>query len=307
MMTAEMTTFKEWKTKKTRNKRFIIAACAIVGGYALLCAALKPYFASTPDCGQPCPEGKGCEPLGYSFDAKAAPKIPGVPGGIWYKAALTNRSCLKVYHLSVSSVYDSDRMTDGKFEFWMRLEDSKGKTVRRQPNRTPDGGMAWDFGKAKGSESFATGTVHPYYLDTRKLGEMMDEGRLEDGRTTLLPGESIATIPSVLSPYKLIAKASSLPGGGIADGIGPMPIENSKAFPTPPVGFSWLEGYDLPPGRYTVRNGYTGGYLTQTSNPRWDRIPSWLKFVLSAAKPRVEFNDRAVDIRGTDVTIEVTK
>lgn len=309
MMTAEMPTLKEWKARKGRKRRLAGALLAFVVVYALLCAALKPYFAAPNDCGQPCPEGRGCSPLGFTFQALPARKIPGISEGIWYKAEITNRSCLELWRVHIDSFYSSDANLSYKgLGIWIKVFDHNGKEIPRSIRQTPDGGMAWDFGSAKGSQAFQKGTIHPYQNDRKYVGRLLAEGwKTEDGATTIMPGKSFGTVPSVVAPYRVVSTSVKLPDGGIADGTGLMDVENPAAYPAPPQGFRWLEGYSLHPGRYTVRSGFSSSFLASPIHPRWERMPNWLKFALEPARPRAIIEQPEVDLTASDVMIEVTK
>ena len=303
-----MKTFKQWEAQKSRNKRFGIAALVLVAGYALLCVILRPYFAVRPSCGAPCPEGIGCDVLGFAFQALPAKRVKGVFPGIWYKAELFNRSCLRLEDVHIDSFYSYDADYSAKgYQLWLKIFDSSGKEVHRiYPH--PDGGISWNYPGANGSEEFNKGTIHPYQNDKTYLDRLIAAGwKTKDGATVLTPGASFATIPSAVSPYRLASTSERTPDGGVADGIGRIPATSRETFSTPPDGYRWIEGYALPPGRYTITSGYIAPFLTEKMHPRWDRIPGWLQTLLFPAAPYRQMEMKEVELSAPDTIIEVPR
>ncbi|MBI2788810.1 MAG: hypothetical protein HYX59_09025 [Elusimicrobia bacterium] len=311
MTTTKLPTFSKWADHIAKRKRAILAVLFIVVCVAVARESLRRYLAAPPACDQPCPEGLGCDPLSLNVEVKPTRIKAGEPHALWYRAELKNRTCRRLSVLNAKAFVDSEKLFRKSGGLWVSVTGPDGHEIKQLPLPQPDGGARWDFGSAQGQKIFPEGTIHPYRSDEQSYQEARRSGKLdEDWYIVLHPGESFATIPSQLRPYRIVA-ASSNRSGGFSHGYAWVDADDAPPFPKPPEGFQAFDRYSFDrPGRYSIKFGYDAEPSFMTVKPRWESLPKpvqhWLAKLglwpdydlkLDAAKVRLETSPQVIEVR----------
>lgn len=270
----KLPTFSKWAAKLVERRRPLIAALFVVACFAVAHEALRRYFAAPLVCDQPCPDGVGCDPISLSVEIKPARIKAGAQHALWYRAELKNRTCRRLSVLNAEAFIDPDKQFSKSNGLWTTVTGPDGRELKRLSTSQADGGVAWDFGSAKGRKIFPGGTIHPYRIDEPIYQQALRSGQLGDNWFIVLkPGETFATIPSRIRPYRIVATSSS-EGGGISDGFAWVDADDAPSFPTPPEGFQAFDRYSFKrPGRYSIQFGYVAEPGFMTVLPHWEGLP----------------------------------
>lgn len=164
---------------------------------------------------------------------------------------------------------------------WVAVTGPDGQEFERLPPPGPDGGIAWNYGASAGVSISTRGTIYPYQPDFELINQLYRSKRVSEyDSVDLKPGESFASIPFQLRPYRIVATSVNS-GESITDGTARVNVENPPAFPLPPEGFSLLDRYPLSrAGTYKIRAGYRADLRIHPVFARWERMPSLLAAIL---------------------------
>lgn len=303
-------TFRRWAAKLVEQRRIVITVLLVAACLAVAHESLRRYFAAPLACDQPCPEGIDCDPLSLSVDVKPARIKAGAPHALWYRAELKNRSCRRLSALNAQAFVDSKKLFWKSGGLWVTVIGPNGREFKQLPLPQPDGGARWDFGSAQGQKIFPGGTIHPYREDDAVYQKALRSGKLDgDWYIVLYPGESFATIPSKLRPYRIVA-TSSTRGGGFSHGYAWVDADDAPSFPAPPEGFQAFDRYSFNrPGRYSMTFGYDAEPNYMTVHPHWEALPKavqvWLTKIGLHPKYGLKFSKTAIHLKTAPQIIEV--
>lgn len=274
-------TLQKWAAKLAEQKRTALVLLIAALCLAVVHESLKRYLAAQPPCDQPCPSGLDCAPLSLSAEIKPRRIKAGTPYALWYRVELKNRSCRRLAMLPVSAFIDSQELLGNSRGLWISVTAPDGRELERMPKPQADGGVAWDYGSEKGRKISTGGTIHPYRADRTAYERARRSGKLESGEYLVLdPGDSFASIPSKLNPYRIVATSMSK-DGAFADGISWIDAADAPSFPEPPEGFQSFDRYTFQrPGRYSLNFGYVAKPSFEIVHPHWDSLSESTRHLL---------------------------
>lgn len=302
--------FTKWGEKMLARKRTIIVVLLVLVAHAAIRGYLKDYYAVIQPCDQPCQDGISCDPLELSFEVIPNNLRESNLESLWYRATIKNRSCREITPISVEGLLDSTELQEIAGPFSITIRDASGRELERLPPPGSDGGIAWDFGSAKGVDISTQGTIHPYQPNFELIKQLRDSGKLSKlNYVSLNPGESFESITSLLRPYRIVATSARTEDGGFAHGYRWVRVENPPEFPMPPKGFIFLDRYKFPrPGRYTVTASYRGEVSLYPIFKRWEDRSRWLDLIFWGTYPsRLNSKRRNVKVLAPAVSIEVVR
>lgn len=302
MTKTKLPTFKKWAAKLAERRRALFAAVLVAASISIAHESVRRYFAAPLACDQPCKDGTDCEPLGLSVEIKPKRIKAGAPHSLWYRAELKNRSCRRLGVLNAQAFVDSKTLFWKSGGLWLTVTGPDGRELQQLPLPPPDGGARWDFGSAQGQKIFSGGAIHPYRKDDAAYQQALRSGKLDGNWFLALdPGETFATIPSKLRPYRIVATSSSR-GGGFAHGFAWVDVDDAPPFPAPPQGFQVFDRYAFTrPGRYSIKFGYDAEPAFETVNPHWEALSKPVQNQLAKIGLRPDFG---LKIRATKVRLE---
>lgn len=310
MTKTKLPTFSKWAAKLVERRRTVYVALFVAASFAAAHESLRRYFAAPLDCDQPCPEGVDCDPLSLSVEVKPVRIKAGTPHALWYRAELKNRSCRRLGTLNAQAFVDSKELFWKTSGLWVAVTDPDGREFKQLDLPRPDGGTRWDFGSAQGQSIFPGGTIHPYRKDQAVYQEAVRSGKLDENWYLVLdPGESFATIPSKLRPYRIVATSSSR-GGAFSHGYAWVDADDAPSFPAPPEGFQAFDRYSFKrPGRYSIRFGFIAEPFITIVHPHWEALPEsvqkWLAKIGLRPERSRKFWEAKVSLETAPQVVEV--
>lgn len=258
---------------------------------------LPSFLAQTPPCSQSCRDWTQCCPLELALSIKPIRGRAGTELRLWYKAEITNSSCLLLDFNA--KPFMEEEASPYRRQFLLRLKaprDVKPREFTPLPAKI--------------------GGVTLYRPDEQAQRALMRTGKLdEDWRARLRPGETISTVPDVLSPYResLVDVRTEDGGRGTAPARASAPVP-AGAEPAP-AGYralmipSQMLAY---PGTYELSIvARSLGAFGEPILPRWQtlerRLPVWLIRLLHEAgvAPRQPLVDGPGFVASSPVKIEV--
>ena len=308
----KLPTFSRWGKKIYARKRGILIALLLWICFLAYRESVRRYFSVPLSCDQPCPAMSGCEPLSLTLEIAPSKLKLGESPNLWYRAKLTNRTCMHLSVINAEGFVDSSdlRNVGPHAGLWLSVIGPDGKEVTRNPKPGPDGGIAWSYEGSKGVDVSTLGVIHPYQPNFVAIDRLRALKKLSDSYfADLEPGESFVTIEPVVRPYRIVATSFRTDDGGFADGFGKVAVENPPNFPIPPKEFNVLDRYVFSrPGRYRVRAGYRTGLLSSKVYPHWEKHPLWMDFSgvgLDSKDWHVE--NQKVEVVADEVIVEVVR
>ena len=259
------------------KRRTLVASLAILAIAAwTLHKSARMLLHSLEPCDKPCrwAKGKGyadCSPIAVGLQMMTTTRPMGNGEEVWYRAAITNNSC-EILSLGDKFLESNDDYAPSirlKTGTYLVVYDSEGRAL---PVYTEPSGI--QMGDAER-------TIHPYNYDSSAhkpfITRLYDEDYL-----TLLPGQSIATSPSILAPYHDKYITVRMPGM-IGTALAPEPInmpDAAKRYAVPPKGFRRTVEYNI-----AHRGVYTAEILVNEQvwahlRYRHESYPKWLREVL---------------------------
>lgn len=282
------------------RRRALLAALFAAACLAVAYESFKRYLAAPLSCDQPCPDGVNCEPISLTVEVKPTRIKARAAHALWYRAELKNRSCRRLGSLPANAFVDSKDLFWKTSGLWVSVTGPDGREHKQSPLPQADGGARWDFGSAKGQKIFTGGTIHPYRADEAVYQEALRSRRLNENFFLRLdPGETFATIPSKLHPYRIVA-VSSTRGEGFSHGFAWTDADDAPTFPAPPEGFQAFDRYSFSrPGRYSIRFGYVAEPSFEIVRPHWEALSKSTQKLLAkiGLAPGKSFQIRAATIR----------
>lgn len=312
MTTTKLPTLYKWASELLAHRRAILIALLFFGAFMIIRKNLKRYFAVVLSCDQPCQDAVSCDPLELTFEVIPQKISVAQPQPLWYRAQLKNRSCRILRELYVKEFLDSTRLKQSTMGLWVTVTDQAGQEVERRPIPGPDGGIAWHYGASQGTNVSTQGIIYPYQPDYGLIEELRLSKKMGDTDFIALdPGESFASIPFRLRPYRILAASVKI-GDGIGDGTAKIAVKNPPDFPQPPEGYSLLDGYALKRlGHYRVTAGFEAEVRILPVYSRWASAPRWLRPFLRQIGLQPELyrksDRRKVSIVAPSIPLEVIR
>lgn len=303
-------TFRKWSKIVRAYGGYILAALCLIGGFAIVREKANGYVSIVPPCDQPCQDATSCDPLDFSFEVVPQRIKASQKNSLWYRARITNRSCRRLEGIYVKEFLDSKNLTPSVMGLWVAVSGQMNRPIDREDPPGPDGGIAWNYAGNQGVNVSTQGTIYPYQPNFELIDQLYRSKRIDEfSFANLRPGDSFASVPFRLRPYRIVATSVNS-DAGITDGTARVNVNDPPSFPLPPEGFSLLDRYSFKqPGTYEIKAGYRANLRILPIFQHWERAPSWLKPILwklGVKPPHIgKPNEREVNLVAPPITITV--